>query len=128
MEIVKFVGIGVVGGMLALVLKQQKPELALVCSAATVALLFFLVLPQIGFIVRLIDNVTGRAGISAAQTGVLLRVTGIAYLAGFGADLCRDAGMAAVANKIELGGKLLILTLSAPLLLSLMETLLGLWP
>jgi stage III sporulation protein AD len=54
----------------------------------------------------------------------ILKVIGIAYLADFGAQLCKDAGESAIAAKIELGGKILILLLAIPILTALMELIL----
>ena len=52
---------------------------------------------------------------------VVLRVIGIAYVAQFGAELCRDAGESAVASKIEFAGKIIIMTLSMPIMYKLLE-------
>ncbi len=49
----------------------------------------------------------------------MLKVTGIAYLAQFGMQLCIDAGQSSIASKIELAGKIMIMIISAPVLISL---------
>ena len=45
-----------------------------------------------------------------------LKTMGIAYVTQFAAELCRDSGQSSIASKIELGGKVIIVTLSMPLL------------
>ena len=56
----------------------------------------------------------------------VLKVIGIAYLTQFGAQLCADAGEGTVAAKIELAGKILMMTAAAPVLIGLLELVMGL--
>jgi stage III sporulation protein AD len=46
----------------------------------------------------------------------------------FGAQITKDAGQGAIASKIELGGKILILTMAIPILTVIIETVLGMIP
>ena len=48
---------------------------------------------------------------------------GITYVAEFGANLCSDAGYKAVAEQIEFYGKLMVLAVSIPILMTLIETI-----
>ena len=57
---------------------------------------------------------------------LVLKVIGIAYLTQFGAQLCADAGEGTVAAKIELAGKILMMTAAAPVLIGLLELVMGL--
>ena len=71
----------------------------------------------------MIQNLSDKMGVSSKFFGILLKITGIAYLTEFGANVCRDSGESAVASKVELAGKVLIISLSIPILLALSETL-----
>ena len=71
-------------------------------------------------------NLSNKANINKEFIVILLKITGIAYLSEFGANVCRDSGETAIASKVELAGKILIIGLSIPILVTLMETLLGL--
>ena len=56
-----------------------------------------------------------------------MKTTGIAYLGSFGAQTCRDMGEGALADKIELATKVIIMILALPVLggiLGLVEQLL----
>ena len=55
--------------------------------------------------------------------GILLKMIGITYVAEFGANLCSDAGYNAVAEQIEFYGKLMVLAVSIPILMTLIETI-----
>ena len=54
---------------------------------------------------------------------MLLKMLGISYIAEFASGICKDAGYGALGSQIEMFGKLLILAVSAPVLLALLETL-----
>jgi len=53
-------------------------------------------------------------------------VMGVAYLAGFGAQICRDAGESSLGIKLELAGKIIILFLAVPIMVAIMEMILRL--
>ena len=44
-----------------------------------------------------------------------------AYIAEFGVQLCKDAGENSIAAKVELSGKILIMVVSAPVLLAVLD-------
>jgi stage III sporulation protein AD len=67
-----------------------------------------------------------QAGIGGGQFAIVQKVIGIAYLTQFGAQICADAGEGAIAAKIELAGKLLMMTAAAPVLTGLLELVMGL--
>ena len=58
----------------------------------------------------------------------ILKIIGIAYIAEFGAQITRDAEQNAIASKIELGGKIMILTIAIPILSVVLETVLSFLP
>lgn len=58
----------------------------------------------------------------------MLKVTGIAYIAEFGVQACKDAGENAIASKVELGAKILILSLCVPVVMNLLELLASILP
>ena len=39
----------------------------------------------------------------------------------FGKDICKDAGESAIANKIEMAGKVIVVSVSIPVIASLIE-------
>ncbi|HEY8552693.1 MAG TPA: stage III sporulation protein AD, partial [Thermaerobacter sp.] len=83
---------------------------------------------DIAAIIRVLQEVADRADLDARYTATLLKIVGVAYLAEFGAQLCRDAGESALAAKVELAGKVVILLLAVPILMAVLELLIGLLP
>lgn len=128
MSILQIAGIGITAALLAVVIKQHRPEMALLISLAAGAFLFFFVLGNITAVVSTIEQLAQRSNLNAIYLDTVLKVIGIAYIAEFGAQLCRDAGEGAIASKIELGGKILIMLLALPVLTALMEVILRILP
>ena len=117
----------IVSAVAVLFLKQHRPELAMLLSAAAGALvLVALVSPTLQIAVSLGERLNG-AGLSEIFK-VLLKVMGICYLTDFAADLCRDFGQSSLASKVELAGKISVIGLCLPLvdtLLSITDKLIG---
>ena len=53
----------------------------------------------------------------------LIKMLGIAYLSEFSSGICKDAGQQAIALQIEMFGKISILILSIPYLITLLQTI-----
>lgn len=64
-----------------------------------------------------------RAHIHPLYLQILLKVMGIAYIAEFGAQICRDAGEGTIAGKIEFAGKIFIVILAVPLISQVLESI-----
>ncbi|MBR3697293.1 MAG: stage III sporulation AC/AD family protein [Clostridia bacterium] len=60
--------------------------------------------------------------------GLLLKITGISILVQYAVTLCKDSGETAIANKIDLGGKVIIISLSIPIISASLTMLLELLP
>ena len=60
--------------------------------------------------------------------GILLKITGIAFLTEFAVSVCKDSGETAIASKVDLGGKVIIIAISSPIISSLLETVVKVLP
>lgn len=128
MEIVKIIGIGLVSLILIVIIKQYKPEFALYVSLGVGIIIILLVLDKLLGIIQLLTTLSQKAGINATYLSILLKITGIAILTEFGVSICKDAGETAVANKIEFGGKIIIISISIPIISALLEVIMQLIP
>lgn len=126
MEIVKVIGIAFIAVVIISVIKQQRPEFATYASIVAGALILYLVIRELTPIILLLKNLSSKMGVNSKFFLILLKITGIAYLTEFGANICKDSGETAIASKVELAGKILIISLSIPILTTLVETLLEL--
>ena len=124
MEILKFVLIGIASAVLVVLLKGSRPELALVLSVSAGALLIALAMGNITQIITYIGNLSKRYDLNGEYIALALKVAGISLLCDFGTQVCKDAGENAIASKVELGGKIIILLFAIPIIDELL-TLVG---
>ncbi len=128
MEIVQVVGLGLIDALLVLILKEYRPELAMQVSLIAGAIIMLLVVDRIVGAVHVITETAVAAGINLVYLQTLLRVIGIAYLAEFGAQICRDAGEGSIASRVELAAKVIILVMAVPVIVEIMESVLRMIP
>lgn len=128
MEMIKIIGIGLSGMVTALVLKEYKPVFAVCVGGLTAAVIFLLMLEQISYVFDVTGTIAARLAINTEYIAIIIRIIGIAYIARFGSELCRDAGQNAIAQKIDLAGKIIIVATSVPILTAILNLLIGVLP
>ncbi len=128
MDIIKIIGIGLISLIITIILKQYKPEFSIYISLIAGILILYLVMDKLTGIIDLLKNLAQKTNISNSFLLILLKITGIAILTEFAGSVCKDAGEAAIAKKIELGGSIIIIAISVPILSKLLETILMVLP
>ena len=128
MEIIKIIGIALVALVIIIMLKQYRPEYAIFISILTGILILFLVMDRLTGIINLIESIKSKFSINTQFIALLIKITGIAFLSEFAVSICKDSGEAAIANKIEIGTKIIIISMSIPIISSLLELILKMLP
>ncbi len=126
--IAQIVAVGLVAAILAITIKSQAPEFAFVISIAASVLIFVMIFPQLNLVIEALTNLAGQVNADMSYVGTVLKIVGIAYISEFGAQICTDAGESAIASKIEIGGKVIIMALSIPILLTLIDLIMTMLP
>lgn len=111
---------------LALVLRQQRPELAMVLSLCACALGAAMLLSYLTPLLELGARLARRAELKEDLTAPLWKCLGLGLLTEISASVCADAGQAALAKLVELGGCILCLAVSLPLLQAVLALIEGL--
>jgi stage III sporulation protein AD len=122
MEIGSLLAIAVIVTVITVLIRPVRPEIAVWLSVITGLVIIGRILPLIDFLVRTLADIVARTKASPVYFSTVLKVVGIAYLTGFGAEVCRDAGERATAGKLELAGKIIILITALPVLIAVLET------
>lgn len=91
-------------------------------------IIFIFLVDEITKIIEMLESIAQNANINMVYLQTILKIIGIAYIAEFGAQIAKDAGQAAIATKIELAGKILILVMAIPILTAVIEMVLALLP
>ena len=127
MEVLPFLALGLMIAVLLVTLRPLQPELAVLLSIAAGALMLALVIGRLRTVVQTLTEMAARADLHPRFLQTALKAVGLAYLAGFTAQVCRDAGEGALAGKVELVGKVAILLLALPVMSAVLETMLRLF-
>ncbi|ASS92475.1 stage III sporulation protein AD [Aeribacillus pallidus] len=128
MEIFQIVGLGLIATLLALVIKEQKPTFAFLLIVFTGVSIFLFLVDQIYELIRMVERIANEASIDLIYVETILKIIGIAYIAEFGAQITKDAGQGSIASKIELAGKILILSMAIPIMTVIIQTMIKLLP
>lgn len=124
MEIIPLLGMTIITVVLITLLRQSRPEMALLLSVLVGVLVFLRLVGRLTELVEAFNFLASRANIDHLHLQTVFKVMGVAYLAGFGAQICKDAGEGALALKLELAGKIVILFLAIPVMVAIMEMVL----
>lgn len=128
MDIFQLAAVAIVGTLLVLTVKQYRPETAIPIVLATGVLILLPVLSLLGQAVGRIGDLAEKYGISLSHITTVVKIIAIAYVCRFSADMCRDAGQSAIASKLELAGKVLILLHALPIASALLELITSILP
>ena len=128
MEIIKITSIALIALIIIILLKQYKPEFAIYISILTGILIIFLVMDKFTGIIELIKTISNKSNINNQFIEILLKITGIALLSEFAVSICKDSGETAIASKIEIGTKVIVISMSIPIISSLLEIILKILP
>lgn len=122
MEIIKIIGIGLISLVIITIVKQYKPEFAIYVSLMAGVLILILAFDKLADIIELLNNLASKTSINGKFITLLIKITGIAILTEFAVSICKDSGETAIANKMDIGGKIMIVAVSVPIISSLLET------
>ena len=123
MEILQISVIAIIATILAVTIKSEKPEISLIIGLVTgVMILIFLMSYLIG-IIQTVKEISDNIELDLSFVNIVLKIIAIAYISEFSSNICKDAGENAIASKVELAGKILILFSSMPIILSLLKLL-----
>lgn len=128
MEVTKIIGIGLIALILIIILKQYKPEFVIYVSLIAGALIMLISFSKISGIIDLINNLSSRLSVHREFISLLIKITGIAIITEFAVSICKDSNETAIASKVDMGGKVIMVSMSIPIIAGLLETILKILP
>ena len=123
MEVVKIGMVGLAGVVLATMLKKEKSEYSTLISLLVCVTIFTFVISKMQVVLVFVERLEAMLSIDSSYIALILKMIGIAYVAGFAMDVCKDAGYAAIGSQIETFAKISILVVSLPVLLTFLEVI-----
>ena len=128
MDIIKIIGVGLIALIIIIIVKQYRPEFTMYVSVAAGIIILLLVMDKLSAIINLLTNLANRTSINNEFIFLLIKITGIAILTEFASSVCKESGETAIASKVDMGGKIIIIAMSIPIIASLLETILKVLP
>ena len=122
MEITALIVLCIITALLALSLRGQRPEFAILLSLGCGVFVLLDLLGQMKGILSGLERVMAGLSGQSDLTGIILKALGICIVAELGSQCCRDAGEAAIAAKVELAAKTALVLMCMPVFTQLLET------
>lgn len=114
-QVIRVAAVCLVTAILAVLLKKNGAELAILLSIAAIVVVSLLLNSTIGQIVDFIRGVIRAADLLPELFAPLVKVAAIALVSRVGGDLCRDAGEGALGSVLEMAGSFGAVLVSLPL-------------
>lgn len=124
MDIIKIIGFSFTALFLYLIFKDKRNDLATLISLVSGIVVFSLILTKLSEIVYFVKDIANKANIDMVYIGIVVKILGISYLATFCSEICKDAGASSIGSKVEFSAKILILSLSIPILMAVLQSIL----
>lgn len=124
MEMLKIASFGILATLMILIVgkhKSRDSEYAMFIRLAAVIILMIFIIGQLGNVFTVVRDLANKIHMDSTYLNIVLKVVGIAYIAEFGYQLCKDAGEEAIGTKIQFAGKVMIFVIAAPVILALVE-------
>lgn len=126
MELIfKAAAAALIAGAVGLLIKRSNPEISLLLSVCTVALIMIAALGFAEGLKELAAAVKTIAGSSETLIAPVLKCVAIAIVTKIASELCKDAAQAASASAVELAGTICALSVAMPLIMSMLKMIGG---
>lgn len=128
MEVFRIIGVGLVTALTVLIVKQIKPDIAVVLGMAGGIIMILMLVDSLTNIVTSFSAILKKSGLTTGIFSTVLKIIGVGYITEFSANLCADSGSSSIADKVLLAGKIIILVISMPIISNIIEIISGLLP
>lgn len=116
MEIFEIIAIAIIGTFLSVMLKNYRPEYAMLTALSTGIFIILLLSQSIFSVVDSFRKIINKTGVDSGYFKIVMKVLGISYITQFGVDLARDSGYNSIATKLDTAGKICVISLTIPII------------
>lgn len=122
MDIFKIIGIGIIGAVVTLMLKQTSSEYSVLAVLSTGIIILIMILNSLTDVVLAFNEIVEKSGIESELFNGLLKIVGIGYVTEFSASMCADMNAESIGKKINFAGKITIFLMAMPIVTALIDT------
>lgn len=125
-QLLKILAIALVTVFANIIIKQTKPEIAILISLVGSILIVIMAVDTLKDVVSSFYTIFNTTGVNTTLLKPLFKIVAIGYIAEFGANICVDAGSSGVADKILFAAKLIILVIALPIITTVVDMVVAL--
>lgn len=126
MEIFKIIGIAFITVVFTIILKEYRKDFAIYVVIIGGILILVSSLDTLSGIINFINTLSNKTNLNGEFIKLLIKITSISILIDFAVNICKDSGENAIASKLDLGGKVIVISMSIPVISSMLNGLLEL--
>lgn len=123
MDIFQIAAIAIIGTILAITVKPYRAEIAVLIGVGTGVLILLQIIGSVSGIFNEFYSLIAKSGVDLSYFTLIVKIIGIAYVTQLASEICKDAGQGAVALKVELAGKALVMLMTMPVLSQFLQVI-----
>lgn len=121
MDIFKIIGIGIVGAITVLLVKNTNKQFAPLIVLGVGIVILIITVNALSQVMLGFQGIVDKTGIDSALYSSLLKIIGIGYITEYSASICNDLDCTSIGKKLGFAGKIAIFILALPIVNSLIE-------
>ena len=126
--IFKIVGIGLITSFAIMLIKPIRNDFAILIGLVGGVIILAMIMNYLSTAFSGFSEIISRTGVSKNIFSIVMKIVGIGYLTEFSASLCADCGNNGLADKMLLGGKVILLVMSLPIIMNILDIVTELLP
>lgn len=123
MEILKVSAFTLIAVVMIVLIKQEKKEIGVTISIFVAVVLAAYAIIKLENVVSLVFDLIEKTGVNAKSLEIILKVIGISYIIEITKDVCIDSGESALGSKIEMAGKIMIVSMTIPIITGVIDVI-----
>lgn len=121
MDFFKIIATGMITAFCAMTLKETKSGLSVIVTIVGCCMMSLMLIEYIGYAFGFINDLCGKINVGGTAVKTVIKIVGIGYITEFAASIVEESGSKAMADKIVMAGKIIILIVSLPILSELFD-------
>ena len=121
MNVTVIVGVAIVCATIIVLLRKHSKEFAVPASVIASILILSISLVFATDVFNKIEEIASFSAVSSENLKVIFKTLGVCYITQIGRDVCNDCGESALADKVDLAGKIAIASMSLGLITQVLK-------
>ncbi|MDR3263529.1 MAG: stage III sporulation protein AD [Clostridiales bacterium] len=126
MDVFKIIGVGIIGAVISVFLKDGKPEFVIFTVMATGIIILIFILHSLTDVIDAFNSIVIKTNIDEKLFSGILKIIGIGYITEYSSEICSDMNCGSISSKIQLAGKITIFLMALPVMTAFIDIISGL--